>query len=882
MDEVRGWLDDFICGNLSSDGLREKLEGIVTSAPELALDISIILDQRHEDGKLSTSLHIALGNICLGFGKGTTDNSKTSSRERGIGSEKVSTADRAFSVEEKTGGESLTGGSEPARVLVDNECEMVVDDNFTPSDIASNPDSTTGEGEACGITGVVKHDKTVLKGRFVLEEHIATGGMGSIYKARDLRKEELQDKNSFVAIKILSEDFKAHPDALISLQREAARVQRLAHPNIVTVYDFDRDGDTVYMTMEFLDGVPLSELITEPGSLSREQKMSFIEGVARGLVYAHSKGTIHADLKPSNIFITKDGGVKLLDFGISRAIKYAGEDPGDVTLFNPQSLGALTPTYASMEMFNKDENPDPRDDIYGLACVSYELLSGKHPFRRLASTAAAAADLKPPRLVDLNRRQWAILVKSLAFERSMRTPSVSVFLEEFIGEASEFGGARKKDVRHRKKLLIAAVLLFPVVYFVWGTYFHQFWFVADEVDQGGELIKPMEQADKKSFIPVFIARDDKIDSLSVKNLEQLLDQAGRQFDLDKLLEPVGDNAYATYSKVVMLDPGNIIAQEGVSAIAERYKAIAVKKREAGDYKGSLELIEKALTVFPQDEGLLLLRKHVQNSFLRQSQGRDLSVLLALAARQFSAMKLTSPDGDNAYQTYRSILVDTPSSVEAADGLLMIADKYLALALNKQRQIDVRGGLAMVAKGLSVVPGHAKLLKLKSELSNAHGSLAERNFQINKLFQKADRQYNLLRKIVEPVGDNAYETYKEILGIDPENKLALRRMKEVIRRLLSRAARKVTTGNLVNPEGDNAFEIYNSILAVDPENSEASFGLQGIASDCERQARISSREGRLEEALHLVKGCLRVVPQVGVLSSLRVEIERKIEAVKAPY
>ena len=93
-------------------------------------------------------------------------------------------------------------------------------------------------------------NKIILNNRFVLESTLGAGGMGTVYKAQDLRKVEARDPNPYVATKILNSDFKNHPDAFISLQREASRSHKLSHPNIVTVHDFDRDQDTIYMTME--------------------------------------------------------------------------------------------------------------------------------------------------------------------------------------------------------------------------------------------------------------------------------------------------------------------------------------------------------------------------------------------------------------------------------------------------------------------------------------------------------------------------------------------------------------------------------------------------------------------------------------------------------
>jgi serine/threonine protein kinase len=113
-----------------------------------------------------------------------------------------------------------------------------------------------------------------------------------------------------VAIKVLNEDFRRHPDSMMALQREARRAQTLAHPNIITVYDFDRDGDTVFMAMELLSGSPLDVAIRnnrERGGLPTQEALHIIKQLASGLAYAHANNIVHSDFKPSNAFLTKGG-----------------------------------------------------------------------------------------------------------------------------------------------------------------------------------------------------------------------------------------------------------------------------------------------------------------------------------------------------------------------------------------------------------------------------------------------------------------------------------------------------------------------------------------------------------------------------------------------
>ena len=147
-----------------------------------------------------------------------------------------------------------------------------------------------------------------LKDRFVLLEKLGQGGMGVVFKAKDLLKVEAQDKDPYVAIKVLTDAFKKYSGSFIALQREASKAQRLAHPNVATVYDFDRDGNTVFMTMEFLQGKPLNQLIKEIAKkpLKLDHALHIIEELCSGLAYAHDHNIIHRDIKPGNIFITKE------------------------------------------------------------------------------------------------------------------------------------------------------------------------------------------------------------------------------------------------------------------------------------------------------------------------------------------------------------------------------------------------------------------------------------------------------------------------------------------------------------------------------------------------------------------------------------------------
>lgn len=269
----------------------------------------------------------------------------------------------------------------------------------------------------------------LLKKRFLLEEVLGHGGMGTVYKTKDLRKVEAEDPNPYIATKILNQDFKDHPDAFVTLQQETAKSQTLAHPNIVTVHDFDREGDTLFMTMELLEGQPLDQLIKVQRNkgLPKDQVWKIAKDLCAALAYAHQRQLIHADFKPGNVFVNTDGSAKVLDFGIARAASKEVQKHK----FDAGQLGALTPAYATIEMV-KDEPLCFSDDVYALACVIYEMLAGRHPYNNRSAFEAHQQKLVPKRLDKLNAREWKALNHALAITKAERTASIAQFSDELF------------------------------------------------------------------------------------------------------------------------------------------------------------------------------------------------------------------------------------------------------------------------------------------------------------------------------------------------------------------------------------------------------------------------------------------------------------------
>lgn len=260
----------------------------------------------------------------------------------------------------------------------------------------------------------------MLKNRFILDAEIGRGGMGTVYRAVDRRRLEAMRHQPYVALKLLGGDFRHHPEALRTIEAEARRAQELAHPNIVTIHDFERDGGQLFIVMELLEGEALDARIARclPEAIGWAQGQAILEGLCAGLAHAHGNGTVHADIKPANVFLLAGGGVKLLDFGIASAARDGG--------FDAASLGGLTLPYASPQMIATSERR-PDDDVYALGCIAYQLLTGRHPFDGLPALDAREAGLAPARPAEAPEPVWQAIQAALSFAREERPANAGAF-----------------------------------------------------------------------------------------------------------------------------------------------------------------------------------------------------------------------------------------------------------------------------------------------------------------------------------------------------------------------------------------------------------------------------------------------------------------------
>ena len=226
---------------------------------------------------------------------------------------------------------------------------------------------------------------TIISGRYAVLEKIGVGGMAVVYKAMD------QKLNRYVTLKVLKEEHLENQEFINRFAVEAQAAARLSHPNIVNVYDVGNDGNVHYIVMEYIDGITLKELINKKAPFDNQEALSVAIQIASALEEAHKNNIVHRDIKPHNILVTRDGDIKVTDFGIARA--------ATSTTVNVESMGSVH--YFSPEQA-RGGFVDAKSDIYSLGIVLFEMVTGRLPFNGDTPVALAMKHLREP-IPDVRR-----------------------------------------------------------------------------------------------------------------------------------------------------------------------------------------------------------------------------------------------------------------------------------------------------------------------------------------------------------------------------------------------------------------------------------------------------------------------------------------------
>jgi serine/threonine protein kinase/lipopolysaccharide biosynthesis regulator YciM len=283
--------------------------------------------------------------------------------------------------------------------------------------------SAPGTTERAGYPSSLEPGR-VLGNRYEILQMLGEGGMGAVYKARDRELDRL------VAIKVIRHELAQNSDVLHRFKQELILARQVTHRNVIRIFDLGEADGIKFITMEYIEGRDLKNLLREKGKIEASEAVAIIEQVCRALEAAHMEGVIHRDLKPQNIMLGAHGRVCVMDFGIARSMEIAGEKAMTQT-------GALvgTPEYMSPEQA-KGEKVDARSDLFSLGIIFYELLTGISPYKadtamaslykRIKESARPPIELSP----DIPSVLSDIVVRCLEIDREKRYPSATECLQD--------------------------------------------------------------------------------------------------------------------------------------------------------------------------------------------------------------------------------------------------------------------------------------------------------------------------------------------------------------------------------------------------------------------------------------------------------------------
>ncbi|MEJ2620179.1 MAG: serine/threonine-protein kinase [Candidatus Thiodiazotropha sp.] len=799
-------------------------------------------------------------------------------------------------------------------LLSDNHYQSLINDISAITQQTYTP--RTGKTPRPNNTDNATKQLKVLNDRFVLGPIIGKGGMGVVYKARDLRKTEVNDKDDIVAIKVLSSELRDLPKYLIALQREAKKAQILAHPNIVTVYDFDRDGDIAYMTMEYMDGVPLNKVINGRSSLPKKEAIRVIREIGYGLAYAHEHKIVHSDLKPGNIFLLKNGKIKILDFGIARAFHTHDEASEMTRLNDTQIFNAYTPAYASCEVIHH-QPPTPEDDIYAFGCIAHELLTQTHPYARAISITAKEKGLKVKRSKYLTGKEYRAICHAVELNKSKRVASVDRFIRELTEPmllASYLPNYQSKKLRW----VVAALLIVVGVTAITmdGTITGQ---------QNSELIH-------KEVGELLIQADNKLADPDLQQKNQAL---------------------TLYKKVLKLDPENSQARSGL----EKVKKIYVQKLEDAINTNRLMRANELLQTLEGYFGDQYQFQHLKQSLSRHSIASKIERLVREAVQQEVEKSYVRPKNINAYDTYLEILKISPTEPRALKGIERIRNKLISEAQSLLQKNQLISAEAVILDALKVLPKSQQAIEIlnkiiaqsskQTEPSRIQESTRQEEKNRNPEQQQIIQMHkNLAQKFINEgylygAGrDNAAYHYAQILTIEPSsgdakrglrsawsalledierksdlhhysaalylieqsmeyfspyydvkqviNELSKKRAKHLliksnkgqyIAQRLTQAKMQLNVAQLVTPEGNNALESYLEITKLDPTNAEARKGLDKVETKLLLLIKSYINNHQVIKANETLGRALEIFPESKKLNDINRLLSKEDDAVE---
>jgi serine/threonine-protein kinase len=609
-------------------------------------------------------------------------------------------------------------------------------------------------------------------GKYEILEVLGRGGMGVVYKAYD----PILDRE--VALKTMTAEGLKDPVLKERFYREARAAGRLRHPNIVTIYELGEENNVPFIAMEYIHGSDVHSVIKTKQQISFEEKIRIIIQLCRGLAYAHKAGIVHRDVKPSNVRLTEDFQVKILDFGIARLVTSTTMTSGGMVMGTIQ--------YMAPEQI-KGAHVDRKSDIFAVGIIFYELLSGRKPFDG-DNTATILFQIlhEPYQKMDppLDQQFAAIgrvLQKSLDKDPARRYFSADEMADDLEHFLQSFAPKRGSGYQATTQEMIAPV-------------------TSKETDTptSPELVQqPLtpQKSDPRITNLLRTAKKHIVEGHPVQAItfiKQALQIEPNDRDASHLLE--------------------LVEQDIKKAEAEELLRKGQNYMREGQYEIAIKAFEKILRIQPNHSKARMLLETVKSEMV-QPEVEDLieQARLAIEQKKYQlarnyvedALKV-APEHQGAYEL--QVLIKERVTIEEFNEYLRSAEKFI-----QENQFET--AQKALDKALKIFPQHPVALKRMEAVNDS-----VRKQQIEKLVLRGNKQMELGSY------DAAQNTFDEILQLEPSNETARmvisyigeKKKVELVKQLLNLAWRTL----MMDHKYDEAIEIGENVLTMDPNNGEA--------------------------------------------------------------
>lgn len=619
-----------------------------------------------------------------------------------------------------------------------------------------------------------------LGNKYILLDLLGTGGMAEVFRGKLIGDKGFE---KLIVIKQLFAHVAKEPELVEHFTGEARLAALLQHENIATIYDFGKADGHYFMAMEYLFGKDLQSVIQAANtdkSFSPQYALMITLKVCEAMGYAHSLADlqgkplkiIHRDLTPHNIFLTYDGKVKIIDFGIAKTEMHdnktrVGVVKGKITYMSPEQLSG--------------DDLDSRSDIFSIGILLYEMLSGRRMYTGdTASLIRKAITVEYERLESivpgLDSVIYGILDKALTIDpadryqsceemqldiekclstlslgydyRLLKTFMVNLFSREYQvekahgikalqaarqfeamsagdsdktlffspginkGEKSESPGRKQKKsgILIDGRHLLPGIVILCSILFIYLMFFNKQ--AEPEKEVTAALQESVEQGDREVVTTEAVLTSDKQGPAYQKRqtVERLLLQAENALAIGNLSVPAGTNAFFYYQEIERIDPGNHRVQDGFRRISDRYAELAEREIGKRQYAEAMRLVAKGMIVYPESDRL----KAIQNR-LDTERTKLINDLSRRAEEKIAENMLTTPADDCALKYYREIEAIDADNGLIKEGFRKIGDRYALLADSSFRQLDFDSARHFVSEGIDVDPDNYRLQILEREL-----------------------------------------------------------------------------------------------------------------------------------------------------------------------